>query len=109
MISGVTTEQRLRLVQQVRSRYQEDQYDLSDRERILYGRDGAEPAYSTVSFFRLRLLVAVFLLAAVIIMDKNGIKVAGITTEQIFQAISADYDEKIEEWVEAVSYNLPQR
>jgi len=127
MTRDVTTEQKLRLVQQVRSRYQEDQYDLSNRERILYGRSSmppetkyvstyrdlydepVEPADGAVSFFRLRLLAAVFLLAAVIIMDKNDIKVAGITTEQIFQAISADYDEKIEEWVEAVSYNLPQR
>lgn len=129
MTSDVTTEQKLRLVQQVRSRYQEDQYDLSNRERILYGRTSVPleskyvsayrdtysydeplaPADSSAFFFRLRLLAAVFLLAAVIIMDKNGIKVAGITAEQIFQAISADYDEKIEEWVEAVSYNLPQR
>ena len=30
-------EQKLQLVQQVRSRYQENRYDLSNRERILYG------------------------------------------------------------------------
>ena len=39
-MSDATMEQKLRLVQQVRSRYQEDQYDLSQRERILYGRTG---------------------------------------------------------------------
>lgn len=127
MTRDVTTEQKLRLVRQVRSRYQEDQYDMSNRERILYGRasmppenryvstyrelydEPAEPVDGAVSFFRVRLLVAVVLLAAVIFMDKSGIKVAGITTEEIFQAISADVNVQIEEWVEAVSYSLPQR
>jgi len=120
-------EQKLQLVQQVRSRYHENQYDMSNRERILYGKTSRNPdlryvsayrdAYEepmegtngTISFFKLRMFVALLLLAAVIIMDKNGFSVAGITTEQIFQAISADYEEKIEEWVEALSYNVPQR
>ena len=127
MMGDVTMDQKLRLVQQVRSRYLENQYDLSNRERILYGRtsmapetrydypyrdmygEPREPTGGSISFFKLRFLVALFLLAVVIFMDKSGIKLAGITTEEIFQAISADYDEKIEEWVEAFSYNLPQR
>ena len=37
-MSNVSTEQRLRLVQQVRSRYNENRYDMYNRERILYGR-----------------------------------------------------------------------
>ncbi len=41
-----------------------------------------------------------------IVMDKNNISVAGITTEQIFQAISADYEEMVEDWAEAISRNL---
>ncbi len=127
MMGDVTMDQKLRLVQQVRSRYQENQYDMSNRERILYGKnsmipserydypyrdmygDPIEPAGSPISFFKLRFLAAVFLLAVVIFMDNSGTKLAGITTEEIFRAISADYDEKIEEWVEALSYNLPQR
>ncbi len=134
-MSEITTEQKLRLVQQVRSRYNEDQYDLSNRERLLYGRTGPNAdsrerydpdsaaerqsmryeAYgdgygnslpsgeNPFSFFRLRFLLAALLLAAVIVMDKNGIDVAGITSEKIYEMISADYEEKIELWVEAMS------
>lgn len=112
----VTTEQRLRLIQQVRSRYHENQYDLSSRERILYGKsftrdtpdraeqenavDGPGPSFS---FFKLRLVIALLLGAAVISMDRNHIKIAGITSEQIYQAISADFEENIEKMVEAMS------
>ena len=42
-MSNVTTEQKLQLVQQVRSRYHEDQYDMSNRERLLYGRSSILP------------------------------------------------------------------
>lgn len=125
-MSDVTMDQKLRLVQQVRSRYQENQYDMSNRERILYGKtslpngeydysyrdmygEPTEPAGGYISFFKLRVWAAIFFLAVVILMDKSGMKVAGITTEEIFRAISADYEEKIEEWVEALSYNVPQR
>lgn len=124
-MSEATTEQKLRLVQQVRSRYQEDLYDLSKRERILYGRtsigpdkmnygsyyddpygEGDMPVPGEVSSFRLRLFLAIFLVMAVIVMDINDIAVAGITTEKIYQVISADYEETLEAWVEAISSNV---
>lgn len=125
-MSDATMEQKLRLVQQVRSRYQEDQYDLSNRERILYGRTsiGSERmGYSSpydnpyqegdmpqgVSSFRLRFFLAVFLVMIVIVMDTNGMTVAGITSEKIYEVISADYEEVLETWVEAVSQSGTQR
>lgn len=124
-MSDITMEQKLQLVQQVRSRYHENQSDLSSRERILYGKTGAAPGRagypppyedtygnsfdgsipedSPFTFFRLRFLLAMVLLALVILMDKNDIDVAGISSEKIFEMISADYESKIEEWVEAMS------
>ena len=125
-MSDTTMEQKLRLVQQVRSRYQEDQYDLSNRERILYGRtsispdraarygsyyddyyqEGAMPGGGEASSFRLRLFLAMFLVMLVIVMDVNGIAVAGITAEKIYEVISADYEEVLETWVEAISSNV---
>lgn len=131
-MSDITMEQKLQLIRQVRSRYHEDQYDLSNRERLLYGkahmpeRAGRSASYlnsgqdpyednyedtcgvpsgsaGPVSFFRLRLLAALLLLATVILMDQNEIKVAGITTETIFRMISADYEDKITEWMETLS------
>lgn len=124
-MSDATMEQKLRLVQQVRSRYQEDQYDLSNRERILYGRTSISPERAVgygsyyddyypegalpgegASSFRLRLFLAMFLVMLVIVMDVNGIAVAGITTEKIYEVISADYEEVLETWVEAISSNV---
>lgn len=106
-MSDVTMEKRLRLVKQIRSRYNEDLHDLSDREMILYGRssrtaenDGAYeqdiPREGQISFFRVRLVIAVILFLTVILMDSNGTAVAGITAEEIFRAISADYEEVLE-------------
>lgn len=122
MMSGTTIEQRLRLVRQVRSRYQEDQCDLSDRERILYGRASTAPerteygygagdpygaaeapAETEVSSFRLRLFLAMFLVMAVVVMDRNDMAVAGITPEKVYEVISEDYGDIIETWVETLA------
>lgn len=114
-------EQKLQLVRQVRSRYHENRYDLSNRERILYGRTSVNPesmdqtypygepyeertpVEAPLSFFKLRMWIALFLVTAVIVMDRNGSEVAGITAEKIFQMISADYEEVIETWAESIS------
>ncbi len=121
-------DQRLKLVQQVRARYHEDQYDMSSRERILYGRCSADsrqppvsyrqersyddygapygdayPAPAPLSGLRIRFFIALLLLTMLVVMDKNDMKVAGIAAEQVFQAISADYEEALEAWVETAS------
>ena len=36
-MSGVTAEQKLQLVQQIRQQYRRNRYDMSSREQILYG------------------------------------------------------------------------
>lgn len=127
-MNDMTVEQKLQLVRQVRSRYHENQFDMSNRERILYGKTAIAPEKALYedsydrglegrftpqgtaqlgdapfSFFGIRLFIAALLLTAVIVMDRNDINVAGITTEKIFQVISADYEEAIAQWVESVS------
>ena len=107
-------EKRLQLVKQIRSRYNENQYDLFNREKILYGKssqpmdrlerpqeEDAQPDNAT--FFKLRLALAAGLLSFVIFMDVNDINVAGITAEKVFQAISADFQETIETWATELS------
>lgn len=109
-MSDVSTEKRLRLLKQIRSRYNEDQIDLTNRERILYGRssrpadryeepleDGQIPD-GQHSSFRLRLAVAIGLVGLIIFMDMRDVNLAGITADKIFQAISADFEERIEQW-----------
>ena len=107
-VSKINTEKRLQLLKQVRSRYNEDQRDLTKRELILYGRSGRHVSEDleqevpsdaeNVSFFRIRLVLAILVFATVIFIDMNGIEMAGITAEKIFQALSADYEKVIETW-----------
>lgn len=121
-MSDTTMEQKLQLVQQVRSRYNENQYDMYNRERILCGEslhrsnrlgDDIEKTemIGRVSFFKVRFLFALLFFLTIVVMDTNNIKVAGITVERIYQVISADYEEKLEVWMETLadSYNNPQR
>ncbi|MCM1189061.1 MAG: hypothetical protein NC541_07160 [bacterium] len=123
-MSNATTEQKMRLIQQIRSRYREDRYDMYNREQILYGKsawpgnrrlsydpespdpesDPYGPEYPQhVSGFRLRLILSLLLFAALIAMDRNGIAIGGITAEKVMEVISVDYEEKIDAWVETLS------
>ncbi len=106
------TERKLELVQQIRSRYDEDMYDLNSRERILYGRESIRPrepygntpdSETPQSSFRLRFLLAVLLFAAVVTIDTNQAAPWGITAEKIYRAISTDYEAKLEKWVETLA------
>ena len=128
-MSDTTMEQKLALVQQVRSNYNKNQYDLINRERILYGKTsarnyskpfyrswdnaGTPPEYiqeygmedpaagmeSGISFFKLRFLIAMVILAAFIVLDMNGGTFAGLTSGEIFEAISLDYASEIDNWL----------
>lgn len=115
-MSDFTMDKKLQLVQQVRSRYNENLYDMSNRERILYGKttlppeteywNGVRPAGADeipVSSFKLRLLLALVLFCVVVFMDRSQTAIGGITSEKLYRVISADYEEKIEDWVEAMS------
>ena len=105
-MGNYTMEQKLRLVNQVRSRYDQDQSDLLRREQLLYGKtsnrtfdlepEGAFPEAETenpagVSFFRLRLLAALVVFVLILTLDRNGKDLFGMSTEQIFQSIAKDY------------------
>lgn len=108
-------ERKLQLIQQVRSRYHEDQYDMSNRERILYGRTSVydradygedtydDPEEDSLASFKLRFFIALVLFGLIVFMDRNNTAIGGITSEKICGIISADYEEKLEEWVEAMS------
>lgn len=107
-------ERKLQLIQQVRSRYHENRYDLSNRERILYGRTSVsdmpeydenmmpDPEPDVFSSFKLRLFIALVLFGIVVFMDRNHVTIGGITSEKLYGVISADYEEKIEEWAEVI-------
>lgn len=117
-------EKKLQLVRQVRSRYSEDQYDLSNREMLLYGKtdlpgrdtvspyadagysDGGRYAGESLSepeeppsSMKLRFLLAVLLFGAVVFLDQSHTASGRITAEKIYSAISADYEDQLKDWV----------
>lgn len=114
-MSDITMEKKLELVQQVRSQYHKNQYDMSNREQILYGRCTARDVYEQDSpiaedtgeyrafSLKLRLVLALVLLGAVIFLDRNNTKIAGIAMDEVFQAISADYYKEVEAFVDTMT------
>lgn len=116
-----SVDQKLKLVEQIRSRYNRNQYDLSTRERILYGKtseknyfypnkehsgkewspEGLPDDVPIFSTFQLRMLVALLLAIGVILLDRSGGSIAGLSTGQIFDAISASYEDDLDAWLEA--------
>lgn len=108
-MSDISVDKKLQLVQQVRSQYNRNQYDLRSREQILYGRSSTVratahdelPVYGNdtgsedglpKSTFKLRFLAALILVVAVMVFDNNGHTLLGIDTRQIFAAISENFD-----------------
>ena len=111
-MSGVTAEQKLQLVQQIRQQYRRNRYDMSSREQILYGSTGDNYALEDddfdqdaqpVSSIGPRTVLAILLFAAVVILDANGISIGEFTSEKLFGLLSADYEYRITEWLAAFS------
>lgn len=115
-MNDISMEKRLELVKQVRSQHQRNQCDMFSREQILYGRTsmtGEEGHFqesaeyhqedSPRSFLKLRIFLALVLAAGAVFLKENEIEIAGITMEEVFQAISADYYHDITELAAALS------
>ncbi|MDR0964877.1 MAG: hypothetical protein LBM60_09705 [Clostridium sp.] len=114
-MNDVTVDKKLQLVRQIRSSYHQNQNDLQNRERILYGH--SKPALEAaviprdemyiqeempavaLSTFKIRLLLALFLLFAILAWDITGQELFGITTEQVFKFLSEDFTQTIQSWI----------
>lgn len=117
-MDDITMEKKLRMVQQIRSQYHQNRYDLSNREQILYGRtsersyaDYSEPLSDTTvqedalphGSFRLRAALAGILFMAVIVFDRLGLNPAGVEMKNVFQVIAEDYRENVDAFVSTLS------
>lgn len=126
-MSDFSVEQKLELVQQVRSRYYRNQSDLMNREQILYGKaltrtpetEFHQPQLSsettqepliTDNTVKLRYALAAVLVLLIILFDKSGTTIAGISMQQVFSAIENDYEEAIDAWVSTLEISdIPQQ
>lgn len=130
-MDNISIEQKLELVKQIRSKYNKNISDMSQRERVLYGRTsysskeevkGAsmvdrswyyeEPAEEATvedfSFGRVRFFIAVILLIGVIILDLSGKTLMGVSMDKIFAVISQDYEEEIAAWVSQATVKVTE-
>lgn len=125
----ISTEQKLQLVQQIRSQYNRNRYDMNHREQILYGRTSSTAglsqmnSYNKMSFqkeklstteaeadvtltsvsLKFRCALAALLFIFAVISDFFGIKPLGLEMQQIFTYIAADYREYVSDYVETLS------
>lgn len=97
-MSDISVDQKLRLIEQVRSQYHRDQYDLLHREQILYGRMSAGPTEQPLrGSFRIRLGAAILLFVLIILLDQKDGNILGFTASRIFETIESDYMIQMEE------------
>ena len=80
------------------------------REHLAYSKQVEFPAKENEdennfpeSTLRIRFALAGILFLLVIIFDLSGKKLAGISTEQFFRAVSTDYGTTVETWLETFS------
>lgn len=113
-MGNISVEQKLCMLNQLRTRYDKDMTDLMRREEILYGKTSSvsnmlrtsdysvenEPGSNSIpvrSTFRLRLLMAAILAVLLILSDRRGQAYFGVSTSQIYTLIERDYLTQIEE------------
>ena len=128
-MSDFSVEQKLELVQQVRSQYYRNQSDLMNREQILYGRtltrkpqeeyypqtspsDPNAESLITDNTLKLRYGLAAVLMLLIILFDKSGTSIAGVSMEQVFSFIETDYEKAIDAWVntlDTIDMNQPDK
>ena len=118
-MGDISVENKLQLIAQLKNQYHKNQYDLLNREQILYGRTSSH-RYDTEDDYlknmdtimpdaesqlfthsRIRLILAVLLVTIVISCDSLGVSIFGWDTNTIFTAISQDISQEIENWVSA--------
>lgn len=113
-MANISVEQKLTMLNQLRSRYDNNQADLMRREQILYGRTSpVSSADAGIGWssenevfadtlpvrgtFRLRLLIAAILAVLLILYDQKGKDFLGVSTSQIYTMIEEDYMTQMEE------------
>lgn len=114
-MQDISVEKKLELVQQIKNQYHQNQYDMANREQILYGNNYRRDYYdqnikmpeeadvSSSGSLRFRTFLAGLLLAGVILCDRLGISPAGMEMDQVFQLLSVDYQENVNTFIETFS------
>lgn len=116
-MKDITIPGKMELVRQVRSTYNKNMYDMSNREKLLYGKttqrdydlittenigeefDKTNTSPNSRGWFIIRLFTSVFLFLLIISMDSKGSKLLGLSSGDIREAIASDYVDTIDTWI----------
>lgn len=116
-MGDISTQQKLQLTRQVRERYYQNRQDLGQREQLLYGRPLSYfeeesssgygealdyPDYGSryggggerAGTLGLRILLAAVLICLLVLADRRGDTLFGLTSRQIGEYIRSDYISK---------------
>jgi len=97
----ISRAQKLELVRQIKSQYHQNQYDLFNREHLLYATpeisEGSKKNNTSESL-KFRSVVAILLFLFVILLDSFGISPAGFEMNQLFEFLQTDYLELLSGW-----------
>jgi len=94
----ISINQKLALIEQIRSQNVQNQGDMFQREQILGGKTTRE-----TSSFKIRSFVAMILLCTLLALDLFSIPGTSKGVHYVFQAISYDYQDQIDAWIVSIS------
>lgn len=94
----ISREQKLALVRQIKTQYHQNQYDLYNREHLLYAASDIPEQHTknnTSGSLKLRSVVAIILFLGIVLFDAFDISFAGVEMSQLFQILQTDYLETV--------------
>lgn len=116
-MSEVNSEQKIQLVQQIRTQYEKNQCDIKNRKQLMFGNGydmtmqnagmiPQENSSAKSESLKCRCAIAALLFIFTIIFDLIGAHPFGVSMEQVFTAIATDYQKNMTEFAKTMSDNL---
>ena len=101
-MAEISRAQKLELVRQIKTQYHQNQYDLYNREQLLYAAsapsENSDTKNNTSDSLKFRSVVAVLLFLFIVLLDFWGMSLAGMEISQLFTILQRDYFELISGW-----------
>ena len=97
----ISREQKLALVRQIKTQYHQNQYDLSNREQLLYAASEIpeqNAKNNTSGSLKFRSVVALLLFLLIVMFDSFDISPAGMEINQLFEFLQTDYLKSFSGW-----------
>ena len=97
----ISRAQKLELVRQIKSQYSQNQYDLYNREHLLYATpEIPQPntKNNTSESLKFRSVVAILLFIIIVLFDSFGIGPEGMEIKRLLKFLQTDYLETFSGW-----------